>query len=279
MSQFLFVFRELLGSIRARSASLLAVASLFIFLCLASFAALLLVGGGSAVGDEVGLGVDEIVADISPRLSADAVNSLYREIQGHPDVASLAFRFAQEVSPGSTGGQFLIRTRGGDATAGVLTAVGSMNGITRVEAGTVVVSSEARFSLPGAARIALLAALVLSVVFSLLLARGGFRALLGTFQAEIRVMRVSGVSERTIVPPVVGLGTLMGLLAALLLIVGIYLAQYALGEGASSVSELANGGRVLVVVFADLILGVLLGTLVGLLGASLLSSREFSPLP
>lgn len=257
---------------------LLAGAGFFVFFCLAAFAALLLVGGGPGIDQDGGLAADEIVAEISPRLSSDAVNALYREIQDRADVASVAFRFAQEVSPGTTGGQFLVRTRSGDVTADVLEAVGSMPGITRVEAGTVVIS-ETGFALPGSARIGLLATLILSVVLSLLLARGGFRALLGTFQAEIRIMRVSGVSERTIVPPVVGLGTLLGLLAGLLVIVGIYISSYALGEGAAAVSALANGGRVLVVVFADLILGILLGSLVGLLGASLLSSREYSPLP
>ncbi len=278
MSEFFFVFRELLGAIRARSAALLGAAGLLIFLCLASFAALLLVGGGPTGGEERGLMADEIVVDLSPRLSADAVNALYRELQRRPDVVLLAFRFAQEVSPESTGGQFFIRTSSPEVTPDVLAAVESMSGITGAEAGTIVIF-EAGFTLTGSTRIGLLVALVLSVVLSLVLARSGFRALLETFQAEIRVLRLSGVSERRIVPPVVGLGTLLGLLSGLLLIVGVYIAQYALGEGASSVSELANGGRVLVVVFADLILGLLLGSLVGLLGASLLSSREFSPLP
>jgi len=278
MSEFLFLFRELLGSIRARSASLLALGGLLIFVCLGTFAVLLLVGGEGEPTREIGLGADEVVAHLSPRLSADAVNALYAEIQQREDVVSLAFRFAQEVSPGSTGGQFIVRTTSPDVTADVLESVRGMNGVTAAEAGTRPTAQPA-LALGGPLRMGLLGALVVSVVLSLVFSRSGFRALLGTFEAEIRVMRLSGVSERTIVPPVVALGTLIGLLAGLLLIVGIYLAQVGLGEGAAAVSELANGGRVLSVAFAGLVLGLLLGSLMGLLGASLLGSREFSPLP
>ena len=278
MSEFFFLFRELLGSIRTRSASLLALGGLLIFVCLGTFAVLLLVGGEVAPTREIGLGADEVVAHLSPRLSADAVNALYAEIQQRADVVSLAFRFAQEVSPGSTGGQFIVRTTSPEVTADVLEAVRGMNGVTAAEAGTRPTAQPA-LALGGPLRMGLLGALVVSVVLSLVFSRSGFRALLGTFEAEIRVMRLSGVSERTIVPPVVALGTLIGLLAGLLLIVGIYLAQVGLGEGAAAVSELANGGRVLSVAFAGLVLGLLLGSLMGLLGASLLGSREFSPLP
>ncbi|MGB2983934.1 MAG: hypothetical protein WBC63_08770 [Candidatus Bipolaricaulia bacterium] len=278
MSTFFFLFRELLGSIRARSATLFSAASLFVFVCLASFAALLLVGGVPNERGDAFLDEDEIEVHLSPRLSAEAVNDLYLEIRDRPDVASISFRFAQEVSPGSSGGRFFVRTASADATQGVLSAVELMSGITLAEAGTAA-PSPGGFSLPSTARIGLLAALVLSVALSLVLARGGFRVLLGTFHGEIRVMRLAGAPERTIVPPVVALGILMGLLAGLLLVVGIYLAQYALGEGSHAVSELANSGRVLSVSFTGLILGLLLGSLIGLFGASLLSSREFSPLP
>ena len=277
MSTFLFLFRELLGSIRARSAALLSASSLCVFVCLASFATLLLVGGTTDVVERGALGAAEIVVDLSPRLSAETVNGLYLQIRQRPDVASISFRFAQELSPGSTGGRFFIRTSSAEAMPGVLAAVAAMDGITEAEGGEVAPSSEG-FALSVSARIGLLASLVLSVALSLILARGGYRALLGAFHGEIRIMRLSGTSERTIAPPIVGLGVLMGLLSGLLLVVGIYLGQYALGEATSGVSGLASGGRVLGVTFAGLTLGVLLGSLIGLFGASLLTSREFSPL-
>jgi len=277
MSTFFFLFRELLGSIRARSAVLLSASSLCVFVCLASFATLLLVGGTAGDGARGTLGAAEIVVDLSPRLSAETVNSLYLQIRQQPDVSSISFRFAQESSPGSTGGRFFIRTSSAEAMPDVLTAVAAMDGITQAEGGAAVPPSNG-FALPASARIGLLALLVLSVAFSLVLARGGYRALLGAFHGEIRIMRLSGTSERTIAPPIVGLGVLMGLLSGLLLVVGIYLGQYALGEATSGISGLASGARVLGVTFAGLTLGVLLGGLIGLFGASLLTSREFSPL-
>jgi cell division protein FtsX len=276
MSTFLFLFRELLGSIRARSALLFSLVGLFILISLASFATLLLAGGTSNGGDGA-LGADELVLHLSPRLSAETVDDLYAQIRQRSDVASISFRFAEEVSPGSTGGRFFIRTTSPEATAGVLSAVESMNGITAVESGAPAPVS-GRFALPGAARIGLLVALIVSVALSLLVSRLGYAVLLSGFYGEIRVMRSSGTSERTIIPPVVGLGLLIGLLTGLLLIVGIYLAQYALAEASAEIGVLANGGRVLGTSFASLVLGLLLGGLSGLFGASLLSSREFMPL-
>jgi len=81
-----------------------------------------------------------------------------------------------------------------------------------------------------------------------------------------------------IYPPVVGLGILVGLLAGLLLIVGIYLFQYA-AEGSGDLVSLLSGGRALAISFAGLFLGIFMGGLGGLFGVSILSSREFSPLP
>jgi len=277
VSTFFFLFRELLGAIQARSAAVFATVILLIFVCLASFATLLLVGGAAA-GDTGGLGPDEIVVHLSPRLSAEAVDDLYARIRMRSDVAAIAFRFAEEVRPGSTGGRFFVRATTADALVNVRGELESTDGVTEIESGDGA-EIEGGFTLPPSARLALLLALVLSVVASLVLGRVGFRALLGAFRVEIRIMRVSGTSERTIVPPVVGLGTLIGLLAGLLLIAGIYLGQYAVGEGATVVPKLADGGLVLGVTFAGLILGLLLGTFVGLFGASVLASREFSPLP
>lgn len=277
MSTLLFLFRELLGAIRTRSAVLFGAVILLVFVCLASFATLLLVGDGADGRPMESLDPDEIVVHLSPRLSAETVNTLYARIRSREDVASISFRFAEEVSPGSTGGRFFIRTTSAAAMSGVRDAVETMDGVTQVESGTGA-SAAPGLTLSASARLGLLVALVLSVVLSLALARAGFRALLRTFRVEIRVMRLSGTPERTIVPPVVGLGTLMGLLSSLLLVAGIYLGQYAIGDAAVA-PRFADAGLVLGVTLAGLALGVLLGTLIGLFGASVLASREFSPLP
>lgn len=277
MSGFAFLFRELLGSIRARSALFFSLASLFIFVCTATFALLLLVGTATPPQPAGDLGADEIVASLSPRLSADAVNALYLQIRQRPDVAAVSFRFAEELSPDSTGGQLLVRATSAETAPGLLSAVQSMEGITTVVGGGPQ-RPEPEFGLSRTVRLGLLIALVAGIVLSLVLGRIGYLALLRAFHGEIRILRLSGTPERTIVLPVVALGVLLGLLTGLLLVVAVYLGLYALGEVASAASGLEDASRVLGVTFAGVVLSLLIGGLLGMLGASLLSSKEFSPL-
>jgi cell division protein FtsX len=278
VSGFAFLFRELLGTIRTRSALLFSLAALSVLLCTAMFALLLLVGTAVAVEPSEGLAADEIVASLSPRLSADAVDALYLQIRERPDVSAVSFRFAEELSPGSTGGQLFIRATSSDVAPAVLAAVESMEGITNV-AGGEPEPPKPGFGLSPTLRLGLLIALVASLVLSLILGRAGYVALLRAFHGEIRILRVSGSAERTIALPVIALGVLLGLLAGLLLVVAVYLGSYALGASASVAAGLDRAGRTLGVTCAGFCLSVLIGALVGLLGASLLSSKEFSPIP
>jgi len=278
MSTFMFLFRELLGSIRAKTGFLLTLSGLFVFASLAAFAALLLVGGAdAATRDPEYLAPEEVILHLSPRLSADAVNDLYVELWGRDDVRSIVFRFAEEVSPGSTGGRFFVRATSAAAAAGLIELAETMNGVTQVEAGEPI-PAPVPVGLTPTMRIVLLVVLTACVAISLLLGRLGYRGLLASFLGEIRVMRLSGAPEKAIVLPVVSLGVLLGLLTGLLLVVGIFLAQYALGDGPAGAASVAFDGRALTVSLAGLVLGLLLGGLIGLLGASLLTSREFSPL-
>jgi len=274
----MFLFRELLGSIRARTGFLLTLSGLFVFASLAAFAALLLIGGDADTREDPELlAPEEVILHLSPRLSADAVNDLYVELWVRDDVRSVVFRFAEEVSPGSTGGRFFVRAASAAATATLIELAETMSGVTEVEAGEPI-PAPTPVGLTPTMRIILLVVLVACVAVSLLLGRLGYRRLLASFHSEIRVMRLSGASERAIVLPVVSLGVLLGLLTGLLLVVGIFLAQVALGNGTSGTVAVAFDGRALTVSMAGLILGLLLGGLIGLLGASLLASREFSPL-
>lgn len=276
MSGFSYVFRELLGSIRARSAALLSLAALFVFVCIATFVALLLVGPEPSETGEAKLQANEIVASLSPRLSAEAVDELYLRIRARPDVSAVSFRFAEELTPGSTGGRLFVRAVSAEAAPTVFEAIEALAGITDVVGGEPAPAPEG-IGLSPVLRIVLLVVLVASIALSLLLARSGYVALLRTFRGEIRIMRISGVPERAVALPVVGLGLLVGLLAGLLLVVGVYLGIYAAGDAASAVSGLQATGRVLGITVAGLLLSLLLGGLIGLLGASLLSSKEFTP--
>jgi len=275
MTGFSFLFRELLGSIRAQSGFLFTLTALFIFISIATFAVLLLIGNATPSDEPLGIGADEIAASLSPRLSAERVNDLYLQIREREDVASISFRFAEELSPGSTGGRLFIRATSAETAPAILAMVESLNGITSVEGGDPTPPAES-VGISPAVRIGLLAGLVASVILALVLARGGYRALLRTFHGEIRIIRLSGTPERTIAMPVAALGLFLGLLTGLLLIVGIYLGLYAIGDTASAITGAETAGRVFGVTAAGFVLSLLLGSLIGLLGASLLSSKELA---
>jgi len=280
MSTFFFLFRELLGAVRAKSAVFFLLSGLFILLCLSSFAFLLLPVSSPAPPDAGILSPGEVIVHLSPRLAAATVDALYLQIRERSDVKRVDFRFAQEVNPGETGGYFFIEAASPDAANVIAQEIGSLDGVSDVQAGQagegerngggVAVGAPVRFGLLGG--------LAVFLIVSLILARLGFSVLLRSFANEVRLMRLSGVSERMIYPLVVGLGILVGLLAGLLLIAGIYLFQSAAG-GLGDLASLLSGGRALAISFAGLSLGIFMGGLSGLFGVSILSSREFDPLP
>jgi cell division protein FtsX len=274
MSTFLFLFRELLGAVRARSAAFSLLSGLFILLCLSSFAFLLLLPAPLPPSVDLPAGV---VVHLSPRLSAASVDALYLQIRERSDVKRINFRFAQEVNPGETGGYFFIEATSPDAANDIAGAIGALDGVGDVRVGGGE-PTEGGIAIGTPLRFGLLGGIVVFLVVGLILARLGFSVLLRSFANEVRLMRLSGVSERMIHPPVVSLGILVGLLAGLLLIVGIYLFQYAAAE-IEGLASLLSGGRALAISFAGLFLGVFMGGLGGLFGVSILSSREFDPLP
>jgi len=92
MSTFFFLFRELLGAVRARSALYFSLSGLFILLCLCTFA-LLLLPPSSPAGAE-GPSPGEVVVRLSPRLAAATVDALYLQIRERSDVARIDFRLA-----------------------------------------------------------------------------------------------------------------------------------------------------------------------------------------
>ncbi|MDD4902959.1 MAG: hypothetical protein PHV11_08505 [Candidatus Bipolaricaulis sp.] len=275
MNQFLFLERELLGAIRARSGVLFSLALLFLLLFLATFASFYLF---PTAGDGPGglLTADRVIARLSPRLSTAAIDDLFATIQDRSDVREVRFEFGTESAPRASGGRFLIRATSAVAARGLVDGLRSMDGVEDVEVGTAPVGAS-HLVLSGYARIGLLCGLVVSACAFLLLAWRGFRALLHTFRGEIRLMRLSGISEKTLYPPLVVLGVLLGALASLLLIAGLYLFQVMTG-GANPALPL-DATRLLGVALLSFLLGLLMGGLAGLFGASHLTARQFDPLP
>jgi len=280
----LFLFRELLGAIRARSALFFALTGLLLFVFLAVVGTFFLVPSSSlAVPAENGsLPIEEIQMYLSPRLSSATVDRMYLDIREREDVERIVFRFSQELDGDASGGVFVIDPRSPDVALELVAVLQSLNGVTQV----IERRSQAapgRSPLSTSARIGLLLSLVLTIALSLVFARVGYRELLRSFAGEIRLLRLSGISEQTVVPLAVGIGILIGFLAGLLLLVILYVLHYVIisqsAPPAAILAGLASGGRILGVSLINLALGLILGGLIGLYGASLLSSREFHPIP
>jgi hypothetical protein len=272
VNAFLYLERELLGAIRVRSAVLLSFAFLSLFLFLASFASLFLLPPASAL-QPGGIASNEIRAYVSPRLTPAAVNSAFVRLQERADVLSVQFSLPEQVTSDRTGGRFTLLARSSAAVAGLTAALKAMEGIASVEVGPA--GGVGRIALSEGGRIGLLCGLVACALLALVLAREGFRALLYAFRHEIRLMRRSGVSEGRILAAVEVTGLLMGLLAGALVVVGLVLYSMA-ASGAEPVLDVT---RLTGVVVVSLLLGVLMGGLLGLLGAAHLASNRFSPIP
>ncbi len=272
MNAFFYLESELLGAIRVRSAVFLSLALLALFLFLASFACLFLLPPASATPPG-GFAANEIRAYVSPRLTPGAVSNLYARLQERADAVSVQFSLPEQVTSDRTGGRFTLIAKSAAALPGLASALKSTEGIASVETGPA--GGSGRVALSEGARMGLLCGLVVFALLSLLLAREGFRALLYAFRHEIRLMRQSGVAERRIVAAVEVTGLLIGLLAGALLAVGLLLYDMS----ASGSGAVLDSTRLVGVVVVALVLGVLMGGLLGLLGAAHLASDRFAPIP
>jgi cell division protein FtsX len=281
MTMQLFLFRELLGSIRAKSATFFAFAGVLLFLFLGSVACFFMITPGSVPRSTEGQPTEEIRVFLSPRLSSVTINQWFGELQEREDIASLQFKFAQEFDKTASGGLFIVTPADPAMAAALASEFREIEGVTEV----VEVSRELAIETPSVSlliRVSLLVILVTTIAASLFCFRRGFHELLTAFSGEIRMLRLSGIAERIIFVLVVALGVLIGLLSGVFLLAVLYLFhQIALSnaEAFSLFGGLVNGLRILGVGLTVMALGTVLGGLAGLLGASLLHGREFDALP
>ncbi len=273
MNTFLFLERELLGAIRARSGLHFGLTIFFLLVFLGSFASFFLFPAAPPQGG-TGLAANEIVVLLSPRLSATTIDDLYVALQERDDVLRVQFDFPEEVSAQMTGGRFTLAARSISSVEPLVEAVGALDGVIGTQVGEPVQPMGVMLS--SGAKIGLLAGLLASAVISLLLSRWGFRSLLQSFRSEIRMMRLAGLPAGLLYPPLVGLGVLMGFLAGLLLLAGIFLLPFAAPHETATLP--LGVGRLLTVGLVSLALALTMGALIGLFGAGQLSSRHFDPL-
>ena len=277
MTTFVFLFRELLGSIRSRSAVYLLMTGLLILVFLGSFASLFLFV--SPAKEVVAKTPSEIRIWLSPRLATSQIDELYDTLRRRAEVEAIHYQFAQVVEQGQNGGLFVVSLAPGIPMDTFFSEIEATEGVMRVET-PADSAAQQEVSLAASIRVALLLGLAISAGLSLISGRLGFRRLLEDFAGEIRLLRISGIAQKAISPAIVALGLLLGLLSALLVVTAIALLHFSLAGNASVASvQLIQGGRVAVILVVDFLLGAIMGSLVGLLGSSLLGRREFSPLP
>ena len=276
-----FLFRELLGAIRTKSAVYFAFSGLFLLLFLASVACFFMIAPGSVSQSAEGQPIDEIRVFLSPRLSSATIDQWFLEWRERDEIASLHFQFAQQLDETASGGVFVISLADPSLASTLASEFREIEGVTDV----IEVPRELAIEILSVSlviRISMLVILLASIAASLFCSRKGYRELLATFSGEIRMLRLSGISKRVVSAMVVALGVLIGLLGGLLLLAILYLFhQIALSnvEIFSLFGGLTSGIRILGVGMMVLALGTVLGGLAGLLGASLLHRREFDPLP
>jgi len=277
----MFLFRELLGAIRTKSATYFSLAGVLLFLFLASVACFFMISPSSVARSTEGQPIEEIRVFLSPRLSSATIDEWFLSWREREDIASLQFQFAQQFDENASGGVFILSPTDPAMAASLASEFRGIEGVTEV----IEVPRELAIETPSVSliiRISLLAALVATIAASLFCFRRGFHELLASFSGEIRMLRLSGIAERVVSTLVVALGVLMGLLSGLFLLAGLYLFhQIALAnaEAFSLLGGLLNGLRILSVGMTVLALGTVLGSLAGLLGASFLHGREFDALP
>ncbi len=271
MSPFFFLFRELLGAIRMRSGLLFLGMTAAIFAFLAVLSCFFLVGTptGTPVHSTTSLGT--ITVYLSPQLSDQDVQTLYLKLRDRADVADVHFLFGAEIAPDQFGGAFRVRAADPAHAAALGATIGKLNGVRQV---IVAPRGTTRLNLPTPVRIGLLLGLVVSGFLSLFIARAAFLELLRGFAPQIVMMDLAGTPERAMQVPVIALGVACGLIASIVLIAIVYVLHISAlspsGAILSTAPGLTDGGRVLTSSLLSLFLGLVLGTLAGVLGASLI---------
>ena len=277
----MFLFRELLGAIRTKSAVFFSFAGILLFLFLASVACFFMISPSSVAHSTEGQPIEEIHVFLSPRLSSATIDEWFLEWRERDDIKTLQFQFAQQLDDNASGGVFILSPTDLETIPSLVSEFQAIEGVTKV----VEVPRELTIEIPSVSlviRISLLAILVAAIAISLFCFRRGFHELLTSFSGEIRLLRLSGIAKRIVSVLVIALGALMGLLSGLFLLAALYLLhQIALVNATafSLLGGLTSGVRVLSVGMTTLAMGIVFGGLAGLLGASLLHRREFDALP
>ncbi len=275
MNPGLFIFRELVSAMRVKSGALFLSMIVLIFLFLGVFSCFFILGTPENTGSVHTASSEEITVYLSPQITTAAIQQLYQSLLERNDVASVIYAFAEELPTDHLGGAFLVRAADQNKLASLTAELKRTPGVTDVVA-PARAASFSGIKLSSPERIGLLIGLLVSGLSSLFVARAAFMELLRGFSSEIKLLRLSGTPERAIQIPVAFLGLATGLLAGIILFIVIYVLHVSASSGAllTAAAGLLDRSRVLAAGLLSLFLGVLMGALSGVLGASLLSKFQ-----
>ena len=277
MSRFFFLFGNLLGAINGRIGALFLGVIGLLLVALVIFSGFFLFGDTQGAGNAPSLAPGEMVVYLSPQLSSDDVQALYVKIRDMPETRAINYRFAQELGFDRAGGVFIVRAVNSASAATLQRAIAPLSGVMSID--SVDRAQGTRVSLPRALSLGLLIALIISIAGSLALARHSFLLLLERFSPEINLLRLAGTPESVFQPPVVALGVLCGIIAAMLHVVIVYSLHFLALSHPQATIHAACGlllpGRVLMVSLVGSLIGIVLGGLIGVLGASLTTKDQF----
>jgi len=216
----------------------------------------------------------EITLYLSGQLSVQQVQDLYLNIREMQEVKQINYLFRQEIDKGLVANALLVRAVNTDIVPALHSVLDQLEGVARVESRAS--ADKAAVSLSTALRIGLLVGLAITVLAGLVLARMGFAELLRSCTAKMKLLRLSGTAEQTIRFPIAAMGAICGLIATALLIGVIYLLHSFAAANPQQFLNTASGlidtGTVLMTSLLCVPLGFLLGSLGGILGASLTES-------
>ncbi|TFH07504.1 MAG: hypothetical protein E4H08_09420, partial [Candidatus Atribacteria bacterium] len=193
MNTQLFLFRELLGAIRARSALFFVLSGVLLLLFLTCVASFFMIAPSSVVRSTDGQPIDELRVFLSPRLSSSTIDQWFLEWRERDDISGIRFQFAQEYDEADSGGVFVVSPADPALASELASEFRLLDGVTKVvEVPREPVLETQSVSL--VIRIVLLVILVLAIAASLFCTRRGYRELLRAFSGEVRMLRLSGIS-------------------------------------------------------------------------------------
>lgn len=261
-------------AVRGRAVSIFTLAFVSIFVTLFVFSAFFLLAPESAGSEPVSWSPGSFMAYLVPTATTDEAQSVYSTVRSIDGVSQVNYLFGEELDPQQTAGAFLVRVDGASFDA-VREEALRLPVVSEVEITNQPIS-EFRASVPLTARAVLLALLVLGIIGTLVASRLAYRRLLGTFSSELRVLRLAGAPDATVLVPVFLIGILGAVAALLLVILAVSLLRVAAvsaPDGAlASSTLLADGGRVVAVLLLNMPLGIVIGSLAGAVGVSLVFS-------